>query len=494
MDCAATEWCNDQTMTNPSGRDRTSPDDDWPHFELLDVTRVPHGDLEAWLARSPRRSASPDGRRWVVARRRAGGKPGVFVTNQPPPVGSAGLESLDVVEEGAAGRVIFPPGVHVDAVETHDDATVTLSLSLDTKARAHLGIDRVTLRAATSRLMRLPEPWPAEQGKKTWGAFAALLVESGVAATQAQQVATTYLRSERDIAEAKAREAAAKVARAWQDARRRHRRTGLGPGGAALEAAATKLGLAGAALDAARIFARPALALVENPRGQVRAIGKTRVGGAPDLPPGSSWPSIDGELLSFVLQLRLDRLPALTYPRLPAHGLLSVFLGQNESTTNVEHCIVWSPALHLARLSRPRGAAFRDPCTGMLQAVAVATKPVTRLPRSGTAAFRALLEAYGQDEDAILTLSAALHGDLPRDVSFVGGWPAATDASKHAIAHARRTPDPPARRWDSLMTIASHRAARLELWDHGTLDVLIPREDLLTSPRWDRTYAEIETS
>ena len=55
------------------------------------------------------------------------------------------------------------------------------------------------------------------------------------------------------------------------------------------------------------------------------ALGATKLGGHPDLPPDTAWPHSHGRPLAFVAQIRLDELPRLDDDLLPASGLLSFF-------------------------------------------------------------------------------------------------------------------------------------------------------------------------
>jgi uncharacterized protein YwqG len=85
------------------------------------------------------------------------------------------------------------------------------------------------------------------------------------------------------------------------------------------------------AARAAAIAAHVRDAIAIHPRAATErdlAVGASRLGGAPDLPPGATWPSnADGDL-QFVAQLRLEQLAELdVHRRLPARGLLSVFGG-----------------------------------------------------------------------------------------------------------------------------------------------------------------------
>ncbi len=75
-------------------------------------------------------------------------------------------------------------------------------------------------------------------------------------------------------------------------------------------------------------LARRALLMVTRPDdGMVLPFGCSRLGGQPDLPPGTAWPTFDGRPLAFLAQLDLAELSS--FPQfasgLPADGLLSFF-------------------------------------------------------------------------------------------------------------------------------------------------------------------------
>ncbi|WP_354697339.1 hypothetical protein DSM112329_02963 [Paraconexibacter sp. AEG42_29] len=73
-------------------------------------------------------------------------------------------------------------------------------------------------------------------------------------------------------------------------------------------------------------LARPTLALIAT--STASRTGETRVGGAPDLPPGTPWPRFDGEHgdmpFTFLAQVALDELPGDVWPG-PRSGLLCIF-------------------------------------------------------------------------------------------------------------------------------------------------------------------------
>jgi Domain of unknown function (DUF1963) len=80
-----------------------------------------------------------------------------------------------------------------------------------------------------------------------------------------------------------------------------------------------------------RRIARPAVKLTVLPGAEV-AVGRSRFGGAPDLPASISWPSRDGKPLEFVAQLELQAIAKLIPGSpLPSEGRLFFFYDWEES-------------------------------------------------------------------------------------------------------------------------------------------------------------------
>ena len=72
--------------------------------------------------------------------------------------------------------------------------------------------------------------------------------------------------------------------------------------------------------------ASAAIRLTPNRMDDAGPLGVTRLGGLPDLPPGVEWPIVDGILLEFVGQFRLEDLaPYDEEERLPKSGMLYFF-------------------------------------------------------------------------------------------------------------------------------------------------------------------------
>ena len=85
--------------------------------------------------------------------------------------------------------------------------------------------------------------------------------------------------------------------------------------------------------DVISSLALPSLALTTS-KDSSDAIGESRLGGTPDLPPGEAWPAEDGCLFTFVAQLKLADLPILPGLDLPRQGLLSFYAGECESAAD----------------------------------------------------------------------------------------------------------------------------------------------------------------
>lgn len=76
--------------------------------------------------------------------------------------------------------------------------------------------------------------------------------------------------------------------------------------------------------DAVAVFGRPGT-------DDDRAIAASKLGGLPDLAPGTTWPTRDGRPLAFLLQINLADVPAVpSEPTLPSSGLLSFYFDYDE--------------------------------------------------------------------------------------------------------------------------------------------------------------------
>jgi uncharacterized protein YwqG len=73
-------------------------------------------------------------------------------------------------------------------------------------------------------------------------------------------------------------------------------------------------------------LAEPSIRLVPQAAAASQPLGATKLGGAPDLPPGVEWPAFQGVPHSFIAQINLAEMSGLDgAERLPSAGLLSFF-------------------------------------------------------------------------------------------------------------------------------------------------------------------------
>ncbi|MES2901203.1 MAG: DUF1963 domain-containing protein [Pseudomonadota bacterium] len=148
-------------------------------------------------------------------------------------------------------------------------------------------------------------------------------------------------------------------------------------------------------------------------------LGCSRLGGAPDLPAGASWPRAkNGQLLTFYGQIKLSDVSAITGPPLlPAEGLLSIFCGEIDcpAELNEVHVSIIPPGFALqASALPPVSDAFADGRIGCLNPVVVRFEQGLSFPTERWAFLRALeSSAPDGDVDALLQgLSAAPEGAI----------------------------------------------------------------------------------
>lgn len=108
----------------------------------------------------------------------------------------------------------------------------------------------------------------------------------------------------------------------------------------------------------------PALYLVPRrvkPGGEdTMKIGATKLGGLPDLAPGSTWPEHEGVPLTFVAQLRLEDIAKQGESRLPKTGLLSFFVDTEGEEYGQKALVIHTKDVSsLERLEVPAGFQVR---------------------------------------------------------------------------------------------------------------------------------------
>lgn len=141
-------------------------------------------------------------------------------------------------------------------------------------------------------------------------------------------------------------------------------------------------------------LALPAIEFKRLGPGRV-ALGASRIGGRPDLPPDAEWPEFEGEPLGFLAQINFAELRASPVAReLPAGGVMSVFC-LHDPDRAVNH---FGPGTSRV-LFTPEGTKVtpRDFPSGVLEAVQVDRlrfREVVTLPDfKGSPALKALLKS-----------------------------------------------------------------------------------------------------
>ena len=127
---------------------------------------------------------------------------------------------------------------------------------------------------------------------------------------------------------------------------------------------------------------------------------RTRYCGNADLPPGTSWPEIDGHPLSFIAQVDLGALPpGAVRDLLPDTGLLSFFLFSAFSTHRVEDGrldwrVLWSPDPAVLRPRVPPPASLRAPAIPFTARPWIVVAPQAAATASMRARIDMLVDAH----------------------------------------------------------------------------------------------------
>jgi uncharacterized protein YwqG len=151
------------------------------------------------------------------------------------------------------------------------------------------------------------------------------------------------------------------------------------------------------------------------------AVGASKLGGEPDLATGTTWPTGNGQALSFVGQIRLgDAAPFDAQHTLPSNGLLSFFYDASQQTYGADPAdrggwaVLYTPAdaAALQRLSAPSvlpsGARFKAGSATFSGEVTLPQQPEVDLPHLTWTADQKL--AY---ENALATFPSQADRALP---------------------------------------------------------------------------------
>ena len=283
--------------------------------------------------------------------------------------------------------------------------------------------------------------------------------------------------------------------------------------------------------DALLPFARTCLVaaskLPEGPGG----LGASRLGGTPDLPTSIPWPTHEGARMAFVAQLDLSSLPPGWIDDLPSRGWLYLFVATLAPAWDLVHAVRWfdGDRSALQATSAPAGphtppdqpasyvphqlsfeATFSLPATRAEEALGLEEFTLESLENAeGTSlgghapswsgkspGYAAHLSKSGLGAIVHRTHFASVE-DLARDLARHGRKDRETiERSQEQLARFladRAAHEAEMSRWHRLFTVRSHRAADMQWWDAGSLQLVI-HEDDLRARRFDRTHLTVLSS
>lgn len=245
------------------------------------------------------------------------------------------------------------------------------------------------------------------------------------------------------------------------------------------------------------------------------AIGSSRVGGQPDLPPGTTWPTKQGAPMSFVAQVRMEEAaPYDTAHLLPSTGLLAFFYDAAQETYGTDPADlagfqVLYVATDLARLQRlPFPEAL--PASARFQACAVTFSnelTVTQSPDLEIPGLSWSPDAQKRYETAIGSVAGLAIGSQGGPRSQLLGFPytlqddmrVQCQLASHGISMDQAGSDPRtatlsagAANWQLLLQLDSEPQAGMRWADAGMLYYWIER-DALRSATFDNVWVVLQS-
>ena len=260
------------------------------------------------------------------------------------------------------------------------------------------------------------------------------------------------------------------------------------------------------------------------------AVGNSRYGGVPDLPPSIPWPTGPGFpdasgacpcfCYNFLMQVNLGDVPLVEGSPLPSSGMLYYFIGLNESCIDVQGKVIFYDG-------DPRDLSRGDqPATEMLlNENYVDLKPHKLRPylgidlpgygtdvffviaeKGGTTSkgdggdryFKLIDEAVGKSsavevDGQLLGHPSELISDMREDAFLVRtGREDKVGTPGYSTEHAAEMREG-AKQWVQLWRIESDFAVGTCFWDAGNFNVLIREEDLVKGD-FSGIYTQLETS
>lgn len=196
------------------------------------------------------------------------------------------------------------------------------------------------------------------------------------------------------------------------------------------------------------------------------ALGASKIGGLPDLPAGTKWPTNDGCPMGFVAQLRLEDLAKHGEKRLPAKGLLYFFVHDEPFADGylAKACIFHtSDTKKLTRTPLPAGFQMhRDgkPMRKAYCACQLTFVPTLTLPSPSNAALTRHLS-----KKEVASFEETLQLEHPVVSQILGYRNHGYDAENPATSQL-------------LFRITSDPQADMEWGDEECLDFYVPQKDL----------------
>lgn len=242
-------------------------------------------------------------------------------------------------------------------------------------------------------------------------------------------------------------------------------------------------------------FIRPAVVLDADEQSGKSAIGRSRIGGDPDLPDDITWPVKKHKQLSFLAQINLGGMPRALGGALPEKGMLWFFydvgseaFGMEPSDRGSWAVLYREDAQNLQRRDPPKGAERFSECSlgfryelTPLDPEAIPRYPL-QLTKSESESYSDLIQQYAETHD--LGGSQLLGNPFPiqNDVrveaaAAIAGVAAKPTESVNALA----------REWRLLFQLDSESCAKMMWGDSGMLYFMI-KDDDLKNRRFDQSW------
>ena len=254
-----------------------------------------------------------------------------------------------------------------------------------------------------------------------------------------------------------------------------------------------KFGLGTRAQDIAALT-QPAVELALDAPSSISAVGVSRVGGNPDLPPGIEWPRWKDRSLAFIAQVNLADVTGFAgVEALPSTGILSFFYDAEQSTWGFDPDDRGSfRVLHLASDVEPRSHPSDVPEEARYPARVIRLLTGHTLPAPDSRSISDLClsetqeDAYFELYDFVMPEGGRslllghpdqIQGDMQLECALVNGGLYCGDASGYQdprAADLRRT----ASEWRLLLQIGSDEDAGMMWGDAGCLYYWIRMADL----------------